>query len=110
MCIFPEGSRFTVEKHEASKQFCKERGLQPLKHHLYPRTKGFSYAVKNMDYCKGQWWGSQLYSLYCAVGAVYDITFGFKEGEPSILGVMNAEPCQVDMLIRYIVYRLWVHN
>ncbi|XP_065889508.1 1-acyl-sn-glycerol-3-phosphate acyltransferase gamma-like [Dysidea avara] len=86
MCIFPEGSRFTVEKHEASKQFCKERGLQPLKHHLYPRTKGFSYAVKNMDY----------------VGAVYDVTFGFKEGEPSILGVMNAEPCQVDMLIRRI--------
>ena len=41
-----------------------------------------------------------MYSLYHVVGAVYDVTFGFKEGEPSILGVMNAEPCQVDMLIR----------
>ena len=110
MCIFPEGSRFTKEKHEASKEFCRSRGLQPLKHHLYPRTKGFAYAVKNMHYSKNS---VSKYSnitfitvctkniLYCLVEAVYDVTLGFKKGEPSILGVMNADPCEIDILVRY---------
>ena len=115
MCIFPEGSRFTKEKHEVSKEFCRSRGLQPLKHHLYPRTKGFAYAVKNMDYSKAivhmcnkysnitftTVCTKYMYILYCLVEAVYDITLGFKKGEPSILGVMNADPCEIDILVRY---------
>lgn len=86
MCIFPEGSRFTKEKHEASKEFCRSRGIEPLRHHLYPRTKGFAYAVKNMHY----------------IDVVYDVTLGFKKGEPSILGVLNADPCEIDVLARRI--------
>lgn len=39
--------------------------------------------------------------IFCLVKAVYDITFGFKKGEPSILGVMNADPCEIDVLARY---------
>ena len=35
------------------------------------------------------------------VEAVYDVTLGFKKGEPSLLGVMNGEPCDVDILARY---------
>ena len=42
-----------------------------------------------------------MYILYCLVEAVYDITLGFKKGEPSILGVMNADPCEIDILVRY---------
>ena len=47
-----------------------------------------------------------MYILYCLVEAVYDITLGFKKGKPSILGVMNADPCEIDILVRYTQFRL----
>jgi lysophosphatidic acid acyltransferase/lysophosphatidylinositol acyltransferase len=40
-----EGTRFTKTKHEASVKFAEEHGLQPLKYHLIPRTKGFTVSV-----------------------------------------------------------------
>ena len=155
MCIFPEGSRFTKEKHKASKEFCRSRGIEPLKHHLYPRTKGFAYAVKNMHYservmCNVMNYFNRAISCVCVcvcvcacvcvyvcarvrvcahvracvcmcgcvhvrmcacvcahsnvcaslVDVVYDVTLGFKKGEPSILGVLNADPCEIDVLVR----------
>ncbi len=36
-----EGTRFTKKKQEASNKFAVEHNLEPLKHHLIPRTKGF---------------------------------------------------------------------
>lgn len=39
--MFPEGTRFTQEKYEASMEVAREKGLPLLKHHLLPRTKGF---------------------------------------------------------------------
>lgn len=40
-----EGTRFTPEKHKASVEFAKERGLPVLNHHLIPRTKGFTTSL-----------------------------------------------------------------
>ena len=40
--MFCEGTRFTQAKHEASMKIAKEKGFPELKHHLLPRTKGFS--------------------------------------------------------------------
>lgn len=37
--MFPEGTRFTEKKHEASVKFAEERNMPILKHHLIPRTK-----------------------------------------------------------------------
>jgi lysophosphatidic acid acyltransferase/lysophosphatidylinositol acyltransferase len=87
LCLFAEGSRFTEEKHKKSIEFAKARGLPVLKHHLFPRTKGFSLLAKNL---KG------------IVPAVYDITFCYREGMPSLRGVVNCESCAVDVLIRRV--------
>ena len=38
----------------------------------------------------------------CLVDVVYDVTLGFKKGEPSILGVMNADPCEIDLFVRLV--------
>lgn len=35
-----------------------------------------------------------------AVPAVYDITICYREGEPTIMGVVNAEPCKADIFVR----------
>lgn len=53
LLLFAEGTRFTKEKHEASCKFAESRGLTPLKYHLLPRTRGFTYTVQNLkDNCK----------------------------------------------------------
>lgn len=46
--FFPEGTRFTKEKHTASMKIAREKALPELKHHLLPRTKGFVTLVQNL--------------------------------------------------------------
>ena len=41
LAIFPEGTRFTPEKHLESKAIAAKKGLPAYKHHLTPRTRGF---------------------------------------------------------------------
>ena len=54
LLLFPEGTRFTEEKRKKSNEYAEKKGLQPLKHHLLPRTKGFvtsMHAVKGKSEC-----------------------------------------------------------
>jgi len=50
--LFPEGTRFTAEKHKASQEFAESRDLAKLEHHLTPRTKGFTFTLSNLDRSK----------------------------------------------------------
>lgn len=59
-----EGTRFTPKKHEASVKFAQERGMTVLKHHLIPRTKGFTASLPTL---RGR----------CP--AIYDINLAFKK-------------------------------
>ena len=45
MVIFAEGTRLTEAKVQASVEYAKANGLPELKHHLLPRSKGFSLTV-----------------------------------------------------------------
>ena len=60
--LFPEGTRYTKEKYEASRQFAEKKNLPVLKHHLVPRTKGFTYTLSRLDQDK--------------IGVIYDVTLG----------------------------------
>ena len=62
--MFPEGTRFTPEKHKASMAVAREKGLPELKHHLLPRTRGF---VAGLPYLKGK------------VPAIYDVNVAFPK-------------------------------
>jgi lysophosphatidic acid acyltransferase/lysophosphatidylinositol acyltransferase len=46
--LFAEGTRFTEEKYKLSVEFSKKKGLPVLKHHLFPRTKGFCFLMEHM--------------------------------------------------------------
>lgn len=50
VCIMmpAEGTRFTKAKHEASMKFAEKNNLQPLKHHLIPRARGFMTCVPTL--------------------------------------------------------------
>lgn len=66
----PEGTRFTPTKHEASLKFAKERSLPLLKHHLTPRTRGFTTSLQ---YFRGK------------IPAIYNIQLAFdKESKVSV--------------------------
>lgn len=48
LSLFPEGTRFTSDKHAASMKIAAEKGLPLLKHHLLPRTKGFTASIPHL--------------------------------------------------------------
>lgn len=45
LVLLAEGTRFSIEKHAVCEKFAKERNLEPLKHHLIPRSKGFAVTI-----------------------------------------------------------------
>lgn len=46
MAIFAEGTRLTEAKVQASVEYARANGLPELKHHLLPRSRGFSMTVQ----------------------------------------------------------------
>ncbi|KAH8304008.1 hypothetical protein KR018_003321 [Drosophila ironensis] len=83
-----EGTRFTPAKHEASVKFAQERGMPVLKHHLIPRTKGFTASLPTMrGICPG----------------IVDINIAFKknaEPKPTMLTQLNGDAVEPYMYIR----------
>jgi lysophosphatidic acid acyltransferase / lysophosphatidylinositol acyltransferase len=64
LLLFAEGTRFSDQKHAASMKFAKEKGLPLLKHHLVPRTRGFTSSIPHLKE---------------KVGAIYDTQLAFKK-------------------------------
>lgn len=90
LLLFPEGTRFTPEKHKASLKFSKEKGLPELKHHLCPRVRGFIASLPSM---RGK------------VKAVYDITLSFKptdKVEPTITNLLFGRKIQAHFYMKRI--------
>ncbi|KAK6187493.1 hypothetical protein SNE40_005505 [Patella caerulea] len=46
--MYPEGTRFTEEKHKASLEVSRSKGYPDMKHHLLPRPKGLMAFVRDM--------------------------------------------------------------
>ncbi|XP_053205237.1 1-acyl-sn-glycerol-3-phosphate acyltransferase delta-like [Panonychus citri] len=67
LLIFAEGTRYTKEKYENSVKYCKEKGLDILEHHLYPRSRGFVYTIQK---------------LKDSLPAIYNIQVAFRKEDP----------------------------
>ncbi|KAG9333401.1 hypothetical protein JZ751_012713 [Albula glossodonta] len=90
--LYCEGTRFTEKKHQISMQVAESKGLPKLKHHLLPRTKGFT---------------TTLACLKGTVTAVYDVTLNFKDKKnPTLLGIISAQKYRADMHVRYAMIYL----
>lgn len=72
--LFCEGTRYCAARKQQSDVFCRERGMEPFKHVLAPRYKGF-------DVLKSEFEGSH-------VRKVLDLTFYCENGEFSVLGFL----------------------
>ncbi|KAK6641839.1 hypothetical protein RUM44_013557 [Polyplax serrata] len=107
LLLAAEGTRFTEEKHEASKAFAKEHGLPELQHHLTPRTKGFTTAL---PYIRDK------------IPAIYSIHVGVRQSEvkPSFLNVLLGKKITSGLYVERIpmtdvpegeeAQATWLHN
>jgi len=82
---FVEGTRATEAKIRASTEWALERGIEPTRHVLIPRTKGFAASVEGL--------GDHL-------DAVYDLTIGYVEGVPSLWQFITGRVKQIHVHIR----------
>ncbi|XP_071455483.1 1-acyl-sn-glycerol-3-phosphate acyltransferase gamma-like isoform X2 [Hetaerina americana] len=90
LLLYAEGTRFTPEKHKASLEFAKEKGLPELKHHLTPRTKGF---VCSVPYLKEKF------------GAIYEVQLAFKKSDvikPTLNNLLMGKKVMAHMYINRI--------
>lgn len=92
LLAFPEGTRKTTEKFRQGQDFAtRKRGLLTYKHHLVPRTKGFSHIMRSVDINKFK--------------CIYDATFAVNEvqgAKPNVASLINANSVLVDIFIRRI--------
>jgi len=82
---FVEGTRATEAKIRASAEWAVERGIEPTRNVLIPRTKGFVASVEGL--------GDHL-------NAVYDLTIGYVEGVPSLWQFITGRVKQIHVHIR----------
>jgi len=69
LVTFTEGTRVRPSKLASSQRYAEREGLEPLRHLLLPRTKGFVAAVEG---------------LREHADAIYDVTIGYVEGVPTL--------------------------
>jgi len=85
-----EGTRFTESKHAASVKFAQERGMAVLKHHLIPRTKGFTASLP---------------VLKKKCPAIMDVQLVFKEDDkikPTLLNLLNGKSITGHIYLRRV--------
>lgn len=85
-----EGTRFTESKHAASVKFAQERGMPVLKHHLIPRTKGFTASLP---------------VLKKKCPAIMDVQLVFKEDDkfkPTILNLLRGKSITGHIYLRRV--------
>ncbi|XP_058799783.1 1-acyl-sn-glycerol-3-phosphate acyltransferase gamma-like [Phymastichus coffea] len=89
LLLYAEGTRYTPEKAEASQKFAQEKGLPVLKHHLTPRTRGFTASIPHM---KGK------------VSGIYDIQLAFKSTDikPTITNLLLGKAATAHMYMNRI--------
>lgn len=92
LLLFPEGTRFTEEKHKASLEVCKAKGYPLLKHVLLPRPKGFIVSIQGLK-------GHFPTILNCTVGFSKDgpapTLMSVIQGK-SLIGHFHAERIPID--------------
>jgi len=87
VCLFPEGTRFTPQKHEALWRRAREStpGCTPLRHLLPPREKGFSAVARGLPETP-----------------VYVVALCYAPREPTVRDLFTRRKLSVDVLVRRV--------
>ncbi len=82
---FVEGTRIRPHKHQASIEYARSIGVEPLKHLLLPRTKGFCLTTD---------------ALRSHLDAVYDATIAYIDGVPNLWQWCRGDVPKVALFVR----------
>lgn len=85
LLMFSEGTRFTPARAQESARWARKEGLEPLRHVLFPRPKGFQATVL---------------ALRPHAQAVYDVTLGYPDGVPTLWQYMQGRCGPVHVHVR----------
>jgi 1-acyl-sn-glycerol-3-phosphate acyltransferase len=85
LVTFSEGTRFTPEKLQQSRQVAERLGVTPPRHVLLPRPKGFAASVR---------------ALRHHVDAVYDLTIGYPDGVPTLWQYICGQVPRIHLHVR----------
>lgn len=96
MISFSEATRFTKEKYEQSKIWCKENNKPQPEHALYPRTKGFITTVQHLRQAP-------------QVKAVYDFTIAYEHNGKFLDAPSMWDTLRLPGLTRTHGYKFHVH-
>lgn len=90
MLIFCEGTRFTEEKHRASMEVARAKGLPELQNLLLPRPRGFTHTIARLRH---------------KFAAIYDLTVEFDTenyAQPTLTNMIWRRPIRGDIHVRRI--------
>jgi lysocardiolipin and lysophospholipid acyltransferase len=88
---FPEGTRATPKKLAASSNYMSALGLEPFKHHLCPRTKGFWATTEH---------------LKDRIDAVYDLTIDYHTPHaPSFWSFLAAKKPALSLRVKRYAFK-----
>lgn len=93
---FSEATRFTEEKYEQSKAWCKENNRPQPKHALYPRTKGFITTVQHLRQAP-------------QIKVVYDFTIAYEHNGKFLQAPNMWETMSLPGLTRTYGHKFHVH-
>lgn len=64
--IYAEGTRFTPDKYKESVEFSRSRNVEPLRYHLWPKSRGFTFALTHfIQQTRGKGTDLRLINLQC---------------------------------------------
>lgn len=93
---FSEATRYTPEKYEETRVWCKENGRPLPKHLLYPRTKGFITTVRHLRKAPH-------------VKAVYDFTIAYQHRDQFHKAPDMWETLKLPAITSGLGYKFHVH-
>lgn len=85
LMLFAEGTRLTPEKLARSQEYARRQGLDPTRHVMLPRTKGFSACVQG---------------LRRHLDAVYDVTIAYERGVPTLWQYIRGQARRAHLQVR----------
>lgn len=92
---FPEGTRLTAAKLEASRAYAVKSGVTPPKHVMLPRPKGFAASVQG---------------LRSHVRAVYSLTITYDPGPHSLVAIVRGDIPRVRLHVRRVEISSMPHS
>lgn len=106
--MFCEGTRLTPAKFDAARQFALKKGVDPLKHHLMPRSRGFVCCIRHLkSIAANESKNDTKTSEQHQMRAIYNVQIACpavskEQAQPTFLSLLRGLPVRGDVFLQRI--------